>query len=260
MPLSKVIYDRAFAETYDRRYEVNDYSGVEAALLAFIAQSRQTRALEVGCGTGHWLRLIAGRVAHVAGLDASAAMLKQARGRAPEAALVQARAERLPLTDGSVHRLFCVNVLHHIQDKLAFLTEARRVVRPGGQLMSIGLDPHTGSDGWYIYEYFESARETDRRRYASTGQVRAWLQELGFVDVHTREVQHLSATMPMQTAIAEGRLDRRASSQLAMLSDDEYERGMGKIRSVLALAEARGAPLMLSADLRLYGTYASVPA
>jgi len=63
----------------------------------------------------------------------------------------------------------------------------------------------------------------------------------------------------MRTAIAQGRLDRHASSQLSMLTDEEYERGMARIRAALAAAEAHGEMLLLGADLRLYGTYASMP-
>jgi hypothetical protein len=44
-----------------------------------------------------------------------------------------------------------------------------------------------------------------------------------------------------------------------MLTDEEYERGMARIRKDAALAEARGDTLQLMADLRLYGTSGSVP-
>jgi SAM-dependent methyltransferase len=51
-------YD-SIAASYDRRYLVNDYSGVGDALLAFVGRDLRGRVLEVGCGTGHWLRLLA---------------------------------------------------------------------------------------------------------------------------------------------------------------------------------------------------------
>src|SRR6266705_7152379 len=52
--------------------------------------------LEVGCGTGHWLRLVGGSGIRVTGLDASARRLTYAKTRAPAAALAQGCAERLP--------------------------------------------------------------------------------------------------------------------------------------------------------------------
>ena len=93
-----VDYDR-IAGTYDRRYEYNDYSGVEAALIAFVGEHlRPARARG-------WLRHrplasspSRGRGIRVAGLDASAQMLSYAKARAPGAVLAQGSAERLPWT------------------------------------------------------------------------------------------------------------------------------------------------------------------
>lgn len=52
-----VNYD-SIATGFDRRYLENDYSGVESALRVFVGRKSTGRALEVGCGTGHWLRLL----------------------------------------------------------------------------------------------------------------------------------------------------------------------------------------------------------
>jgi hypothetical protein len=43
---------------------------------------------------------------------------------------------------------------------VSFLDEARRVLRSGGRLMTIGLDPHLGIDRWYIYDYFPVSART----------------------------------------------------------------------------------------------------
>lgn len=49
------------ADEYDRRYDENDYGGVERTLLDFVGDSRLSSVLEVGCGTGHWLAALAMR-------------------------------------------------------------------------------------------------------------------------------------------------------------------------------------------------------
>jgi SAM-dependent methyltransferase len=158
-----VNYD-SIAANYDRRYAINDYSGVEEALADFVGPGFAGRVLEVGCGTGHWLRRLAERGIRVAGVDASHNMLDYAQAQTGGAALARGRAEQLPWANEAFERLFCINALHHFEDKAGFLAEARRVLRPGGQLMTIGLDPHTGVDRWYIYEYFEPVVEIDKRR------------------------------------------------------------------------------------------------
>jgi ubiquinone/menaquinone biosynthesis C-methylase UbiE len=252
-----VNYD-ALAGDYDRRYAVNDYSGVERALEGFLAGARGGRAFEVGCGTGHWLRVCASAGLVAVGVDSSFAMLQRARA-AGCTALVHARAERLPCGDGVFARLYCVNALHHFDDRVAFFVEARRVLAPGGQLLTIGLDPHTGIDQWYLYDYFDCVLEADKRRYSSTAEIRAWLHDAGFVAVRTTEVQHLPARLDARAALEEGRLARGVTSQLAMLTDNEYRRGMARIHDAIAAASRRGETLHLTADLRLYGTYAALP-
>ena len=250
-------YD-AIAESYDRRYLQNDYSGVEEALMAFVGQDLTGRVLEVGCGTGHWLRLLEENGIRVAGVDASENMLTYARAQAPGAVLAHGRAEHLPWANESFERLFCINAFHHFEDKVRFLAEARRVLEPGGQMMTVGLDPHSGVDRWYIYEYFAPVLEIDKRRYSASSQIREWMQVLEFTNVRTREVQRLPVRLSARAMIEQGRLDKGVTSQLAILTDEEYQRGVDRIWRGLESAEARGETLYLSADLRLYATYGSV--
>jgi ubiquinone/menaquinone biosynthesis C-methylase UbiE len=94
------------------------------------------------------LAVLPGRVRKAAGLDRSAEMLQRA---APSAHVVRGRAEKLPWRSNSFDRLFCINALHHFTDADAFMIEAQRVLRPEGALLTIGLDPHTALDSWWIY-------------------------------------------------------------------------------------------------------------
>jgi ubiquinone/menaquinone biosynthesis C-methylase UbiE len=252
-------YDH-IARTYDRRYSENDYAGVEAALVAFVGESCGQRVLEVGCGTGHWLQLIAERGISMTGLDASAQMLAHARAQAPGAALAQGSAERLPWARESFGRVFCINALHHFHDKVAFLAETIRVLRPGGLLMTVGLDPHAGLDRWYIYEYFDNVLEIDRHRYPASNQIREWMEAAGFADCVTREIQRLPVRLAAREALEQGRLDKTVASQLSVLTDEEYRHGIDRVREAIESAERRGESLSLNADLRLYGTFGTVPA
>src|SRR5689334_16716771 len=93
-------YD-GIADRYDRRYGLYRYDGVLESLHAFL-DPVVGAALEVGCGTGHWLRAAAGRAAVLAGIDLSMPMLARARERDIGAfSLIRARAEALPWRDAS---------------------------------------------------------------------------------------------------------------------------------------------------------------
>jgi ubiquinone/menaquinone biosynthesis C-methylase UbiE len=252
--LAKVDYD-AIAQSYDRRYRDNDYSGVEITLRSFVGSGRAPgRVLEVGCGTGHWLRVISGLGLRVAGLDASCGMLQVARIQGPESPLVHGVAEQLPFSDATFDRVFYINAFHHIGDKPRALGEVARVLARGGQVMTVGLDPHVGIDRWYIYDYFEPVLDIDKGRYPATRQIREWMHALRFSDVSTHEIQLLPARLSARESLDNGRLGKGVTSQLSVLTDDEYQRGIERIREDLRAAEARGESLFLCADLRVYAT------
>jgi ubiquinone/menaquinone biosynthesis C-methylase UbiE len=249
-----VNYD-SIAPTYDRRYVVSDYSGVERTVRAFVGPELIGHVLEVGCGTGHWLQVSGEHALHVVGVDVSAPMVAVARAAAPDAKLAVGRAEQLPVCDRTFSRLFCINALHHFADKVGFLSEAHRVLLPGGQLMTVGLDPHTEIDDWYIYEYFEPVLAIDKLRYPACRQIREWMQTLGYASVRTLEVQHSPVRLSARAALEQGRLDKNVTSQLAVLPDEDYQRGIARIRRAAELADDLGEPLWLIADLRLYATF-----
>lgn len=244
-------YDE-IAPSYDRRYEQHDYEGVRRAVLDFVGSGPGLAVLEVGCGTGHWLAAVASRAARVAGVDPSLPMLERARSAAPATLLVQGRAEALPWRAGSFDRIFCVNALHHFTDPAAFFREARHVLRPGAGLMTVGLDPHVGDDRWWVYEHFPAALPADRERYPSTDEIRRLLTEAGFTRCETRVAQHVSEEAPLRDALSRGLLEPSATSQLRVIGDEAYEKGVRRLHE--AQAELGGEDLMLRADLRLRAT------
>lgn len=248
-PPPRVDYDLV-APVYERRYETTEYDGVRECLENFLEDIGGGTIAEIGCGTGHWLafaRSVAPR-SLVIGLDLSAAMLAHASAGAPVASLVRGTARELPFAAASVDRVVCINALHHFPDRDAFFRDCHRVLRPAGRLLTIGLDPHTSHDRWWIYEYFPSSLAANRSRYAATATIIAELHAAGFRDVETSVAQHLPARLSFADAEAQGFLDRRSTSQLMVLSDDEWTAGLARLQ--------RDRPELFS-DLRLYATVAT---
>lgn len=93
------------------------------------------RVLDIGCGTGVFLRLVADRGAQPFGLDASEALLEIAHQRAPEADLQVGEMELLPYDDDSFDLVAGFNSFFFAADLVAALREAGRVAKPGAPVL-----------------------------------------------------------------------------------------------------------------------------
>jgi len=245
----KIDYDDSIASSYDRRYAHDDTTDLESFIASFVDDCDVVA--EIGCGTGHWLmhaRTAGAR--HVIGVDPSAAMLAKARRAAPDAALVRGTAEQLPFADASLDRVFCVNAHHHFPNLQTFIQDVRRALKRGGEFLTIALDPHTGADQWWIYDYFASTRDADCRRYPSTARIRSLLEGAGFDNVATSIGQHVPAAVSFSEAVERGLLDRTSTSQLLVISDLEFAHGVRTLHAERPV---------LRANLRLYATRGRVP-
>ena len=178
--------------------------------------------------------------------------LRRRCARAPSAAAAWfARAEDLPWRDATFDRIFCVNALHHFADRDRFFAEARRVLKPGGGLLTIGKDPHTDRDEWWVYDYFEETRAIDRQRFARVRTLRGEMALAGFTWTESMEADHIELMQSAAEALANGVVDASFTSQLTVLSDEEFSRGSERLRQANAAA---GGDLQLVADFRLYAT------
>ncbi len=89
--------------------------------------------LDLGCGKGRFARRLAAVGFRVVGIDLARGMLSEARGLP----VVQGSGRQLPFPDATFDAVLAVETLQHARDAATILTEARRVLRPGGRLIVI---------------------------------------------------------------------------------------------------------------------------
>jgi ubiquinone/menaquinone biosynthesis C-methylase UbiE len=122
--------------------------------------------LDVGCGTGWYLRSLQNTFVELAGVDVSAGMLARARARLPQADLRQADMRHLPFGDARFDVVLSTRVLSHLPEPRDGLREIVRVLRKPGWLIVSNVDAehdyeHTRlpiSDGHVIAETYKHSR------------------------------------------------------------------------------------------------------
>jgi ArsR family transcriptional regulator len=129
-------WDRLRDDLYGERFHLG-------ALAAF-AQGEWVLG-DLGCGTGETSAALAPFVRHVIAVDASAQMLQAARKRLQSFDNVEMRRgdlEALPIDDARLDAATLMLVLHYVPEPRRAMSEAARVLKPGGRLLLVDMLPH----------------------------------------------------------------------------------------------------------------------
>jgi malonyl-CoA O-methyltransferase len=118
----------------------------QQTLLSMLPEIDGRPALDAGCGTGRYLRLLRQRGARAAGIDISAAMLTRAGSERCRVARGDIRC--LPIRSMSVDVVVCGLVLGDVANLAGALAELARVLRLGGRLIYSVVHPIGERAGW----------------------------------------------------------------------------------------------------------------
>ncbi|MDF1609606.1 metalloregulator ArsR/SmtB family transcription factor [Hoeflea sp. YIM 152468] len=170
-------YFSANAESWNelRSLHVPD-DKVEAEILKLLGRTPFDGLLDLGTGTGRVLELLADRYRRAIGIDSSRNMLSIARAQLDEAGITHASVRQgdifnLPLERESFDVVTIHQVLHFLHDPLPAITEAARMLRPGGRLVVVDFASH---------EHEELRLEHAHARLGfSQDQVAEWLEQCG---------------------------------------------------------------------------------
>jgi ubiquinone/menaquinone biosynthesis C-methylase UbiE len=159
-------------------------AAVESVLLEAAGSAPIGLHLDLGSGTGRLLELFAPKAARGEGIDSNRKMLALARARLdrlgnPNFSVRQADILSLPHDDQCADLVTLHQVLHYLSEPALAVSEAARVLKPGGRLLIADFAPHA----------FEELREqhAHRRLGFTSDEIRDWCEAngLGWQEVAT---------------------------------------------------------------------------
>ncbi len=134
------------------------------------------RFLDIGAGSGYYIRRAAELGCVAAGIDLSPHACRIGNGRVP-GRLCQADAESLPFQSACFDLVFCQQIIEHVVYPERVLAEVARVLRPGGILLLSApnrLGRHTVPKLRRILRELGGGSEVKRIRPVSAELLRRW--------------------------------------------------------------------------------------
>jgi len=130
------------------------------------------RVLDAGCGMGRWLHFARKAGAEIVGMDVSPAIDVAAAREGDGADFVQADLRRPPFPPESFDLVYCLGVLHHLEDPQVGVRALAKLVRSGGELRL------------YVYRTLEDEPSWKRVLFGAVTGLRQITTRLPYPAVH----------------------------------------------------------------------------
>lgn len=181
-----------------------------------------SKVLDIGCGTGIYsLEIMKRTGAEVVGLDSSKGMLSRAREKSP-GFWIHADAVGIPVSDEKYDTAILMLVLQHVDDEPLAISEAYRVLKPGGKLVIV-----TASHGRirrHMMRHFPGMVSLDLKRFLPIPELKWHMQDAGFTDIHSHRTKNAPQVQTVEEII--DRFRKRYISTLVLLSQEDFEKGL----------------------------------
>jgi SAM-dependent methyltransferase len=97
----------------------------------------QSTVIDIGCGSGRWIKYLEGRYKKIVGLDPSKAIYVADKllGKNDRVELVRSSTDYIPFPDGYFDFAYSLGVLHHIPDTQKALVDSVKKIKSGGYFL-----------------------------------------------------------------------------------------------------------------------------
>jgi ubiquinone/menaquinone biosynthesis C-methylase UbiE len=179
--------------------------------------------LDIGCGTGRYcLEINKSCGAEMVGLDYSGGMLSEANAK-KRGIWLRGDAAHLPVVYETFDVAILMLVLQHVDDEVMAISEAWRVLKPGGRLV-ISTVSHARIRR-HIMRHFPGLVGIDLARFIPVPELKWHLRNMGFADVHSHVVKGEPTIQSVDSVIE--RFRKRYISTLALVPEKDFEKNLG---------------------------------
>lgn len=236
-------YDQ-LAEAYGRNRKL--HPRVLEQLISLGRLTDESRVLEIGCGTGNYVKAISAQTGAVCtGIDPSREMLRVAQSNhglpknrhgsgGADVTFVNGSAEELPLADRQYDLVFSVDVIHHVLVRDAAARELVRVLKPGGTAAIVTESENDIRNRTPQVTYFSDTIEVELSRYPSIEVIQRELLDTGFEVGET-----IPVSMPHEVTHLAPYRDK-AFSSLHLISDAAFAAGIERMERDVAAGPISG--------------------
>jgi len=159
------------SESYDISARLQRFSGKQ--LMPWLPNRSDLTVVDLGCGTGFFTEIIAGRYQQVIGLDISTKMLNFAKSnRNKKIHWLEADAYKLPLADKSIDFVYSNLMIQWCDQLSTVIKEILRVLKPGGLFVFSTLVDGT------LYELKSSWGQVDKDKHVIDFKTERELEQL----------------------------------------------------------------------------------
>ena len=222
-----MIYDQQIALEYAKLRHV--HRPLLAALISASGIDAGSKVLELGCGTGNYIRAIQSQTGCSAwGIDPSREMLSQASTQAPGIIWKCATAENTGLTSVKFDFIFDVDAIHHFQDRTRAFSEIDRLLSDTGTICIATDSEEIIRNRQPLSTYWPETIDLELARYPRIDTLEVELREAGLHNLRQEEVSTIGWLGDLSAYRA------KAFSALRLLPEDAYARGLRRMETDLA--------------------------
>jgi ubiquinone/menaquinone biosynthesis C-methylase UbiE len=194
-----------------------------------IENGKETRVLDIGCGTGTYADLLQKVTqSEVYGVEPSEGMLGKAKEKESKVVFQQGNAQELPFEDKFFDFVYMTDVIHHVSEIGEMLAEINRVLKEEGKVCIV-TQSHQQIENRPIVKYFPGTARVDKERYPDIDKIIVKAEEQGLkFDKNT--------TLNENKLIELGEeylelVKKKGYSMLHLIAEEEYCEGLTQLET-----------------------------